>query len=168
MGSNRPTDVLSAKQERDVYALKLQHERVAAVKSQCILFLNWQHFSVFQITHQEKNAFSVFLPELGHFLNAFCWGGEPSSAFTVFWCQGLCPYWYCPLEKGVDEGSVPHAAPRHTANCLLRANCSSERFKWNRLVPLNLITDHCFPAQMESERFVRNQFSRKIIVLFIF
>lgn len=140
------------------------------MKSQCILFLNWQHFSVSNYIARGKHILSIST-RAEAFSDAFCWGGEASSAFDVFWCQGLCPYWYRPLEKGPDEGSMPCAVSRHTkisANHLLRGICSSERFKWNRLVPLNLITDHCFPAETDSERFVRKQFSREIIVLFIF
>lgn len=39
------------------------------------------------------------------------------------------------------------------------------RFKQNRLVPANLTTGHCFPAETDSQKFIRNQFSGEIIIL---
>jgi len=63
---------------------------------------------------------------------------------------------------------MPHAVPggnEKSANHLPRGIYSSEIFRKNKLVPLNLTTGHCFLAKTDSKRFVRNQFSGEIIIL---
>lgn len=54
-----------------MYALKLQHERMAAAKSQCILLLNWQHFSVSNYIARGKHILSIST-RAEAFSDAFC------------------------------------------------------------------------------------------------